>query len=53
MTSQGASSLEALVDQQTLELWSKECWEGAYKIKYGPGMLGSGMGSFWCLSDCW
>lgn len=36
VTSQGASSLESLEDQQTLELWVNGYWEGAEKRKYGP-----------------
>lgn len=36
VTSQGASSLESLEDQQTLELWANGYWERAEKRKYGP-----------------
>lgn len=37
MTSQGARSLEALVDQQTVEMGDEESWEGACERKHGPG----------------
>lgn len=36
VTSQGASSLECLEDQQMLELWVNGSWEGAEQRKYGP-----------------